>query len=239
LLQDADALVRRNFMVRYALILFWVAVCTAVSYAQMNQPDSVTQSWNEVEITIPLLKGIDGAGKKVDRLNAVVNGIFRTSRTSHIDDKRAGFGLTLRINKHFSLYGALLYRRDEIVKFVPHVEKRLDVGGTFSTTWKKFTIRDRNLYEHRYRNGRVNTDFYRQRFQISHPLNHDGKTLFSPFISEEVYYEIHAQKWVQSEFYAGISRRFNKWSVLEIAYIRNDVKPFNNNGLSLTLRVHL
>jgi hypothetical protein len=42
---------------------------------------------------------------------------------------------------------------------------------------------------------------------------------------------------VQSEFYAGISRRLNTKSVLEIAYIRNDVRPVNNNGLSLTLRV--
>src|SRR4030095_12403477 len=141
------------------------------------------------------------------------------------------------INKHFSMYACLLYRRDEIVKYNPHIEKRLDIGPTFSTTWKKFTIRDRNMYEHRYRNGRVDTDFYRQRFQISRPFTHKGKTLFSPYLSEEVYFEIHARQWVQSEFYAGISRRLNNYSVLEIAYIRNDVKPVNNNGLSLTLRV--
>jgi hypothetical protein len=222
---------------KIAICIFVLLISTTCLFSQSGQPDAVTQSWNEVEITVPLIQKVNTDGKKVDQFSAIFNGILRTSRLTHMEDRRAGFGLSYRLSKYFSMYAALLYRRDEIVKNVPHIEKRLDIGPTFSITLNKFTIRDRNMYEHRYRNGRVNTDFYRQRFQVFHPLNYKGKTLFTPYVSEEVYFQIHARQWVQSEFYAGISRRLNTKSVLEIAYIRNDVRPVNNNGLSLTLRV--
>ena len=142
-------------------------------------------------------------------------------------------------NDNYHRLPGVLNRRDEVVKNVPHSETRLGLGAVFSATWHDFTFKDRNLYEHRYRNGRVNTDFYRQRIQISHPVRHKGKVLFSPFISEEGYYEIGARKWVQNEFYAGISRSINSQTAIDIAYVRNDSKPANVNGLSLTLKIAL
>jgi hypothetical protein len=219
--------------------LLIVVICMFCSNAMFGQTGSVTQSWNEVQLILPLLRTKDDKGKSTDRLTATFFGILRLGRTSHFEDQRTGVMLEYRVNRHLSLGTAVLYRKDENVKFFPRLETRFDVGGTLSTTWNKFSIKDRNVYEHRFRNGRVNTDFYRQRIQISRPLKRGNKTLFTPFISEEGYYQFGASRWVQNEFYAGISRRLSPRTVLDIAYLRNDVKPVNVNGLSLTLKITL
>ena len=223
--------------IRLFFIILLALGFSRVAFSQSAPSGSVFQSWNEVQIIVPLVQARDAKGKTVNWVTATFNGILRTSRTSHFEDRRTGVALDFRVNKHLSLVSGVLYRKDETVKFVPHYETRLDLGATLSTVWNKFSIKDRNLYEHRFRNGRVNTDFYRQRIQISHPVTHEGKTIFSPFISEEGYYEIGAARWVQNEFYAGISRALTKATVLDIAYLRNDVKPYNVNGLSLTLKI--
>lgn len=217
---------------RFGFIFLVVAVCPNFLFSQ-----SIFQSWNEVQIIVPVIQREDAKGKKVNHVTAAFYGDLRTSHTSHPEDRRLGLAMEFRLNKHFSLFSGVVYRKDEVVKYSPHIETRLDLGGVIYTSWRKFSIRDRNLYEHRYRNGRVNVDLYRQRFQISHPVTREGKTLFSPFISEEVYYDLGNRAWVQSEFYAGIARAFNKSTVLEIAYLRNDSKPVNINGISLTLKI--
>src|SRR6476620_9642232 len=106
---------------RIGICLFVLLISTTCLFSQSGQPDAVTQSWNEVEITVPLFQKENADGKKVDQLSAIFNGIIRTSRLTHMEDRRAGFGLTYRFDKYFSMYAALLYRRDEIVKNVPHI----------------------------------------------------------------------------------------------------------------------
>jgi hypothetical protein len=224
---------------RISLFLIVLFFCPVVLYSQTATPDAVFQSWNEVQLIVPVVQKEDAKGKKTNWVTATFSGILRTGRTSHPEDRRIGLIMDVRLQKHVSITSAIYYRKDEVVKYSPHIETRVEVGATFSTVWKKLSVKDRNWYEHRFRNGRANTDFYRQRIVVSYPLQREGKTLFSPFISEEGYYEIGAGRWAQNEFYAGISRALTKRSVLDIAYIRNDVKPYNTNGLSLTLKITL
>lgn len=207
---------------------------------QTSAPKSVFQSWNETQLILPLIRSKDAKGKSFDRLTATFSGISRIGRKDFdfLDD-RVGLTLDLRVNKYLSLFGGSLYRRDEIVENVKRYETRLMTGAIVSKVWHEFSFRDRNMFEHRFRNGRGDTDLYRQRIQISHPLRWEKKELFSPFISEEGYYEITSRQWVQNEFYAGITRRINSKTTLDIAYLRNDSKPVNVNGLSLNLKIRL
>ena len=116
-------------------------------------------------------------------------------------------------------------------------ETRLDVGATLSKTWNKFSFRDRNLFEHRFRNGRTDLNLYRQRIQVSRPVIFNKKEIFAPFISEEGYYDLKIKTWIQNEFYAGITRRLNQKTSLDIAYVRNDSRPVNVNGIVLNLKI--
>ena len=72
---------------------------------------------------------------------------------------------------------------------------------------------------------------------VSHPIKYKEKVLFSPFVSEEGYYEISSRKWTQNELFLGITRQLSKSTALDIAYLRNDSKPAPVNGLALTLKI--
>lgn len=221
-------------------IKIFLLIVFALAGASATFSQSVFQSWNEVQLIVPLVRSKDSDGKNINRVTATFSGIARFGRKDvELVDGRTGVMLDFRVNKHLSFLSGVLYRKDELTKNAPHNETRLDLGVNFSTTLNKFSIRDRNLFERRFRNGRADTSLYRNRLQISHPIKRDGKVLFSPFISEEVYYDITNSAWVQNEFYAGISRSLNKRTVLDIAYIRNDSKPVNVNGLSLSLKITL
>ena len=228
-------------MKHYLLPFFFLGFGSATAaLSQTPQPGSVFQSWNEVQLIVPVVRSKDAKGKTVNRVTATFNGIFRLGRKDvDLVDRRMGVMFDFRVNKYLSVITGALYRKDEIVKNAPHTETRLDFGAILSKTWHDFLFRDRNMYEHRFRNGRSDTNLYRQRIQISHPVKHAGKVLFSPFISEEGYYDLGARSWVQNEFYAGISRSINRMTSIDIAYLHNASKPANVNGLSLNLKITL
>ncbi|MBX7055663.1 MAG: DUF2490 domain-containing protein, partial [Pyrinomonadaceae bacterium] len=154
-------------------------------------------------------------------------------------DSRIAAVLDYRVNKYLSLMGAVLYRRDELTPRVDRYETRLDLGFVLTKTWGNFTFRDRNVIEHRFRNSRKDINVYRNRGQISYSIKRKGKELFAPFVANEGYYDITNKVWSQNEFHAGISRRLSKRTVLDVAYTRNDSRPFNANALNLTLKIKL
>ncbi len=225
---------------RLLFVLPIIFLYSAVAFPQTAPLPSGFQSWNEVQMILPLVRGKDAKGKTIDKLTATFNGILRIGR-SNLDflDNRTGVAIDFRVNRHLILLTNVLYRKDELVPNVRRFETRLDVGATVFKTWRDFSFRDRNMFEHRFRNGRIDTNLYRQRIQVSHPLKYNKKEIFSPFISEEGYYDLQAKTWIRNEFYAGITRRLNKQITIDIAYLRSDTRPVNVNGISLNLKIRL
>lgn len=225
---------------RVLLVLFVICLCAAAVFAQTAHLPSRFQEWNEIQLIAPLTHGKDAKGKKIDKLTATFSGIVRLGRSS-VDyvDNRASVTFDYRFSKYFSLATGVLYRREEAVKGAPHYETRLSIAAIFSKTFAKFTFRDRNQFEHRLRNNRNDINVYRQRIQISHPLTYHKKEWITPFISEEGYYDLTGKSWVLNEFYAGVTRKFNKRTAIDFGYIRNDTRPTNVNGVFVTLKVRL
>ncbi len=225
-----------------SIVLFVVCLICIFSQAIFSQTrrKSTFQSWNEVQLIVPLVRGKDSKGKSVDRVTATFGGIERIGR-SNLDllDNRYGVVFDFRVNKYFSLLSSVLYRKDELVKSRRNYETRLDFGLTLSKTFKKITFKDRNEFEHRFRNSRIDTNLYRNRLQISYPVKYKEKEIFSPFISEEAYYELKSKTVVLNDFYAGITRKLTPKISLDLAYIRSDGKPVNVNGFSVGLKIKL
>jgi hypothetical protein len=219
------------------LVVFFNSI---VAFSQNNPLPSEFQSWNEVQLILPVAQAKDSKGKSIDKMTATFNGILRVGR-KNLDflDNRAGLTLDFRLNKYLSLLTGALYRKDELVKNTRRYETRLDFGATVSKTWRKFSFRDRNMFEHRFRNGRADINLYRQRFQASYPIEHKNKIIFSPFVSEEGYFDLGSKTWLQNEFFIGITRAINRKTSIDIAYVRNDSRPVNVNGLSLNLKIRL
>lgn len=223
---------------RFLLILPIVFLCVSAGFSQTAPLPSQFQSWNEVQLIVPLVQGKDAKDKTVDKITATFNGILRIGR-NNLDflDNRTSVTLDFRVNKYLSLLTGVLYRKDEIVKNTRRYETRFDVGATLFKTWRDFSFRDRNMYEHRFRNGRADANFYRNRLQISHPVKFNKREIFSPFISEEGYYDLQGKLWQLNEFFAGITRRINRRTTIDIAYIRADFRPVNVNGISVNLKI--
>ena len=229
----------QNIM-RLFIIISMILVFAGYTFPQTAPLPSAFQSWNEVQLIVPLKQGIDAKGKSIDKVTATFFGTFRIGRSSFdFLDNRVGTLLDFRLYRHFSLTTGTLYRRDELVKNAPHYETRVLGGGTFFDTRHNFTFRDRNLYEHRFRNSRADLNVYRQRIQAIYSVKRGGKELFAPFIIDEGFYDLKLKTWFRNEFYAGITRKFTKQTSLDIAYIRNDTRPTNVNGLSLILKIKL
>lgn len=224
--------------IRLSLLISALLLGCAAGAAQ-SLP-SEFESWNEVQLIVPLVRDKDSKGKSVDRLTAIFSGISRVGRNPVKPlDSRVAAALDYRVNKYFSLMGAVLYRRDELTPRIDRYETRLDLGFVLTKTWGNFTFRDRNVIEHRFRNSRKDINIYRNRGQVSYSIKHKNKELFAPFIANEGYYDLTNKLWSQNEFHAGISRRLTKRTVLEAAYTRNDSRPFNANALNLTLKIKL
>lgn len=225
---------------RPLIIFLFLAVFSVHAFSQTTQLPEKFQSWNEVQIIAPLKQRKNEKGKTVDLITATFSGVFRIGR-NNLDflDNRAGATFDFRLNKYLSLFAGGLYRKDELVKNIRRYETRFISGATVSLTWRDFTFRDRNMFEHRFRNSRQDSNLYRQRLQVSHPIKYKDKEMFTPFISEEGYFDTRSKIWVQNEFYAGITRRLNKKTTLDIAYLRTDQSPTNVNGISLNLKIKL
>ncbi len=218
--------------IRLLLIFSSIFLFSNIVYSQTAPLNSEFQSWNEVQLILPLVRAKDAKGKSFDKVTATFNGVLRIGR-KNLDflDNRAGATIDFRVNKFVSLLTGVLYRKDEIVKNRRRFETRLDFGVVFSKSWRGFSFRDRNMFEHRFRNSRNDTNLYRQRIQVSHPLKFDGKEIFSPFISEEGYRDLHLNKWIQNEFFAGATRKINRKTSIDLAYVRVDAQPVNATDL--------
>jgi len=209
------------------------------SFSQTSTPAKF-QSWNEVQIIVPLKQEKDSKGKTIDKVTATFTGILRIGRKNwDFLDNRYSVTFDFRVNKFLSLMTAVLYRKDELVVNRRNYETRLDFGFVLSKTFRKITFKDRNMYEHRFRNSRADTNLYRNRLNVSYPIKYKEKEIFSPFVSEEGYLDLKTHKWAQKEFFAGITRKLTPKISLDLAYIRNDSSPTNVNGFSTSLKIKL
>lgn len=224
-------------------ILFGIIFLSAgFAFAQQSAPPLPErfQSWNDIQLIVPVTRGKDANGKKIDKLTATFTGTIRVGRSSlSLLDNRAGATLDYRLSRHFSIFAASLYRRDEFFENIRRYETRLDLGATISATRRNFTFRDRNMFEHRFRNSRSDLNLYRNRIQINYPLKRGKKELFTPFVSEEAYYDLGSKTFIINEFFAGVSRKLSAQITIDIAYIRYDTRPTNVDGLSLSLKIKL
>jgi hypothetical protein len=90
-------------------LLFWstifMAVCVVRAPAQLRVPETDTQSWNDVQFTVPMTKKVDfvllGTLRLGDNLTTPV-------------DERFGFGFNYKLNKYVTLTEAVFGREAKL-----------------------------------------------------------------------------------------------------------------------------
>ncbi len=117
-----------------SLIIFLIILTLAAAvYPQTAPLPSAFQSWNEVQLIVPLARSKDKKGKSIDKITATFNGTFRIGRkTFDFLDDRVAMTLDFRVNNYFSILAGSTYRREEFVKNVPHYETQIITGANFT-----------------------------------------------------------------------------------------------------------
>lgn len=219
-----------TFKTRLLLLLCFWCLSVAQTSGQVDRTDN--QSWNDVQVTIPVTNHFD--------FNLL--GTLRVGRDlSHPIEERIGVGFNFKVGKHVQVAPHYWHigmqpfagRRAWENRLVLPVQVRFNVGD--------FEFSDRNQFERRFRRLGVKTTRYRNRFQIAHPVGSKEWQL-SLFVSDEVFYDWTVDRWVRNRFSVGGSKIFNKHFTLDVYYLRqNDgvSVPGDLNVIGTTLKFRL
>jgi hypothetical protein len=225
---------RAGFYYLLNLLLF---VCSSSLYAFAQAPRATpvprddTQSWNEVQITVPLKKWVD----------LVASGQLRLGRNlTDFVDERGGMGLVFKVNQYLSLSPGYLHIATQPTSSRKAFENRLNFAATVQFPLGRFTVTDRNLFERRLRSP-VDSTRYRNRIQIATPLPFKRAKL-NLYLAEEVFYDWSVTDWVRNRVSAGVTRKMNKNLTLDLYYLRqNDgrSRPGDLHVVGTVFRVRL
>ena len=220
---------QRLVLVFIFTVLLRAGVCAT---AQTKVPKADTQSWNDVQVTVPINKKFEfvllGTIRFGDNLRKPVDG-------------RWGIRFNYTLEKHITLQTFYIHRDARPPNGKSEREDRLTFGANLREPLGKFTLTSRNWFERRWREPQVDSWRYRNRVQLEHPFKL-GKTKFVWQLSDEFFYDWSLHDWVRNRFAAGVSHRFNKHLTLDIYAMRqNDgrTRPGNVNIIGTTWRFRI
>jgi Protein of unknown function (DUF2490) len=214
-------------------ILVVILTFSCVSNSQtVIPPISDNQSWNEVQITVPITK----------KLNGIIIGTLRIGRNiSRPVDERIGFQFSYKANKYFTFASGFAYRAAQPFLNRKNYETRYLASVTATLPIGKYSLSNRNLYEYRFLNSRRNNWDYRNRTQIDREIT-IRKTKIKPFLFAEFFYDGTRKDWFRGRYAAGVSKKINKKLTLDVYYLRQQdgiSRPGNINAIGTTWKIHL
>jgi hypothetical protein len=194
-------------------------------------PENDTQQWNDVQVSVPLNKGVD----------FILSGSFRFGRNvTHLVERRTGVAFAFKAGKYLTLSPAFVNIATRPAQGRKANERRLAFAATARLPLKKFTLTDRSTFERRVRFP-ADSSRYRNRLQLEHPLK-VFKTSLQVFASDEVFYDWSVDDWVRNRFAVGLSRKFNQHFTGDFYYMRQTdgrSRPGDLHVIGATYRVRL
>jgi hypothetical protein len=204
----------------------------ASTRAQTPVPKADTQSWNDVQLIVPLSKQFDFLVQGTVRIGG--------NLTTAVDE-RWGFGFNYKAAKYLTLNELYFHREARPPHGRQEHEDRLSFGATMRFPLGKFTVSDRNWFERRWRDPQVDAWRYRNRIQVEHPFK-INKAKFTFYITEEPFYDWSLHVWSRNRAALGASHVFNKHFTGELFFMRqNDgrTRPGDINIIGTVMRFRL
>jgi Protein of unknown function (DUF2490) len=216
----AESLAGVYRFVNLCVILLCCSAAYRVRAQQAAQDD--TQTWHEVQITVPLKKKID----------ITANGQLRLGRNlTDFVDERGGMGLVFKLNKYLTLAPSYVHIATQPTPTRKAFENRLNFAATLQLPLGKSIITDRNLFERRLRVP-LNSTRYRNRLQIARAVKLNGWEM-TVYLFDEVQYDWSVDRWVRNRVSAGVTKRVSKSLTLDFYYVRQ------NDGVSRPGDLHV
>jgi hypothetical protein len=224
-------------------VSFFILFCAVQTFSQTTAPESDYQFWNEVQLTFPLIKEKDSKGKEIDKLSFFLVGNLRIGQNlRRFVDERIGFGFDYKLNKNVSFTSNYLYAAAQPSRNRREFESRLRFAATLEKKFEKFSVKDRNLFEYRIRNSRANSSRYRNRLTFAFPVQKEKKEIFTPFVSNEIFYDFSQKNFSRNEFSAGITKKLSGNLTTDVFYLwrRNRGSVLRNvNVVCVNLKIRI
>ncbi|HEV8591520.1 MAG TPA: DUF2490 domain-containing protein [Pyrinomonadaceae bacterium] len=196
------------------------------------QDDEDFQSWNDVQLTVPMSKLVDFQTKVTMRFGKNV---------TRLNDGRWQFGFVFKPTKSFSItpFFWLIRARNASGQF--RTEHRLNLSASYRFPIKSFGLIHRSTLERRLRQP-ANTWRYRPSLtfekEIPESILHAAKF----FVGDEVFYDSSTRKFSRNRFSIGINKTLTKQLSVDIYYMRqNDgfAHPGDLNAIWTAWRIKL
>jgi hypothetical protein len=219
----------------FVLVFVFVLVCAdgeARAQTPSQVPKADTETWNDLQLTIPLTRQVDFLVQGTVRIGG--------NLTTPVDE-RWGFGFNYKAQKYITLNELYFHREATPPNGRHEYEDRLSFGATLNIPVGRFTLVNRNWFERRWRHPQVDAWRYRDRVRLEHPFKLH-KQQFTYFVSDEVFYDWSLHDWVRNRFGVGANHAFNKHFTLEVYGMRqNDgrTRPGDINIMGTVMRFRL
>src|SRR6266403_4916813 len=128
------------------MLLIGVVVCATHVAAQSRVPETDNQSWNDLQMTVPMTKRVDFTTQITLRLG---DNVTQTA------DQRWGIGFVFKLNKYLTFNPFYFHREARPPNGRHESEYRATLGATIRIPAGKFTISNRSWFERRWREPQV------------------------------------------------------------------------------------
>lgn len=192
------------------LILLCLSCLVPVVSAQGAVDDEDIQSWNDVQVTVP----VDS------RIDLVLTGTLRFGdNIQRLVDGRAAFAVNFKVKNWLSIqpgYTNIATFRQNTRRRIEH---RINLAATYKFPFKRFGLSNRSLFERRLRQPQ-NSTRYRNRLQFELPIKQISGTKL--IVSDEIFYDWSLKRWSRNRFTVGINKSINKKLGLDVYYMRQN-----------------
>ncbi|NNE98414.1 MAG: DUF2490 domain-containing protein [Pyrinomonadaceae bacterium] len=211
-------------------------LCLLVVAVSAQTDNDDTQFWHETKVEFPL--------DRDKNLSGIIIGNLRISdNITDPADRRIGFAVKYKATKNLTIQPSYIFRnqgRPGSDRF----EHRFRLDITPKKSFNSFSIENRSRFEHRAKTaGRNDDTFYRNRTKLKVPVRKNDETLFTPFVSNDTYFDIQNPRVHRNDTVGGISKAFTKSFTTDFFYqyrrnFQSGTKHINVIGVNFNFKVN-
>jgi len=212
------------------IVIFSFALTAAQTTAIVDNDDN--QSWNDVQLTVPLTKHFDFQTSLALRFG---------NNVSILNDGRYSIGFVWKPAKSLSVnpFYSHIRVRNSTDRFP--IEHRLNLRAAYRFPVKRFGLTHRSTFEYRMRQP-LNTWRYRPSLTFEKDIAKSIIPGAKFFLTEEVFYDSGLKKFSRNRFTVGINKTLSGNLSADIYYMRqNDgfSRPGDLNVIGTSFKIKL
>lgn len=199
------------------LALLFAALAIGVfAQAPAVQDHEDNQSWNDVQLTVPVNEHFDFSTRLTLRIGKNI---------SQLSDERFSVGFIWKPTKALSItpFYTFVNTRNALGRY--RLENRLNLAAAYRFPFKRIGLTHRSTIERRLRRP-IDSWRYRAQFMVDKDIPAHIIPKAKWFISDEVFYDFLLDRFSRNRFTIGITKTLNKHLGLDVYYMRQ------NDGIS-------